>query len=350
MPDDDSAIKGSLAAAAHVLKEAGKPLHYREITRRMLDQGLWATAGKTPEATVNARLACDLKQKGQRSIFVRNAKGISGLREWSHKENLTIPSNDGLPDHQNQKEGEGKVSFTAAAEKILTEFANKQPMHYRTITEKALGLGLLATSGKTPEATMYAQIISETRRYQKRGEQPRFVIHGKGLVSLASWQQRGLPFEIEQHNRKIRQDLHKHLLAINPYDFEELIFRLLAEMGFEDIEVTKRSGDGGIDVRGTLVVGDVIRTKMAVQVKRWRNRVQAPVVQQVRGALGTHEQGLIITTSGFSHGARNEAARGDAVPVALMDGDQLLDLLVEHEIGVTRHSHHLLELSGEESS
>ena len=59
--------------------------------------------------------------------------------------------------------------------------------------------------------------------------------------------------------------------------------------------VTGRSGDGGIDVRGTLVFGDVIRTRMAVQAKRWRGNAQAPIVQQVRGSLGTHDQRLIIT-------------------------------------------------------
>ena len=66
--------------------------------------------------------------------------------------------------------------------------------------------------------------------------------------------------------------------------------------------MTPASGDGGIDVRGTLVVGDVIRTRMAVQVKRWKRNVQAPTVQQVRGSLGTHEQGLIVTTSDFRQG------------------------------------------------
>ena len=66
--------------------------------------------------------------------------------------------------------------------------------------------------------------------------------------------------------------------------------------------VTAKSGDGGIDVRGTMVTGDVIRTRMAVQVKRWKNNVQAPTVQQVRGSLGTHDQGFIITTSDFSTG------------------------------------------------
>ena len=88
---------------------------------------------------------------------------------------------------------------------------------------------------------------------------------------------------------------------------------------------------------------------MAVQVKKWKpkNRVQSPTVPQVRGSLGTHEQGLIITTSDFSAGARAEAARENAVPVALMNGEQLVTLLAQYELGVARRSHDLLELDEE---
>ena len=58
-----------------------------------------------------------------------------------------------------------------------------------------------------------------------------------------------------------------------------------------------------------------------------------PVVQQVRGSLGADEKGLIMTTSDFSAGARKEALRSDATHVALMNGEQLVALLVENEIG-----------------
>jgi len=124
---------------------------------------------------------------------------------------------------------------------------------------------------------------------------------------------------------------------------------LLAEMGFERVEVTKLSGDGGIDVRGTLVVGDVVRIKMAVQVKKWKlkNNILAPVVQQVRGSLGAHEQGLIITTSDFSPGAVKEAAQSDKTPIALMNGEQLVMLLMEHGIGVHRSTPDLFEIDEE---
>lgn len=134
---------------------------------------------------------------------------------------------------------------------------------------------------------------------------------------------------------------------MDPTQFEELIGeRLLPAIGFEDVEVTRRVGDGGIDVRGTLAVEESIRIRMAVQVKRWgpKNRVPAPVVQQVRGSLGAHEQGLIITTSGFSHGARKEADRRDRAPIALMEGEQLVALLAKHSIGVTTHKHDVFEL------
>jgi restriction system protein len=76
--------------------------------------------------------------------------------------------------------------------------------------------------------------------------------------------------------------------------------------------------------------------------------VQAPVVQQVRGSLGTHEQGLIITTSDFSTGARKEADRPNAVPVGLMNGEKLVELLAQHRIGVTRQSYDLFDLEAEE--
>jgi restriction system protein len=236
------------------------------------------------------------------------------------------------------------LSFIDAAELVLEKHSGGKPMHYRAITDKVLELGLVNTKGLTPEATLYAQILTETKRRARRGDAPRFVFHGKGIIGLAKWGAGGLAFQIELHNADVRKKLHASLQAMNPTEFEELIVQLLVALGFEDVTLTPASGDGGIDVRGTLVVGDVVRTQMAVQVKRWRRNVQAPIVQQVRGSLGTHEQGLIITTSDFSKGAREEAARPNAVPVGLMNGEQLVALLVENSIGIQRTSYQLIEL------
>lgn len=328
-------------AAIHVLKAAGEPLTAQELTDRILAEGLWETSGKTPHATVAASLYTDIQRHGEASPFIQTGPNTFALRDGAE-----LP----VVKPKEASKTQGQYSFTEAAEKVLEQFGNKRPMHYRDVTAKALELDWVATEGKTPEATMYAQILTEIRRHQKRGEQPRFVQHGGGYVGLSRWMGRGLAFEIEQHNKRVRQSLHKQLLKMDAYEFEELIAQLLISIGFEDIEVTRRGGDGGIDVRGTLVVGDVIRTRMAVQAKRWKlkNRVQAPTVQQVRGSLGTHEQGLIITTSDFSSGARTEAERPNAVPVALMNGEQLVALLAQYEIGVSRRSHDLLEIDESE--
>jgi restriction system protein len=241
------------------------------------------------------------------------------------------------------------LSFTDAAEQVLEQYGRKEPMHYRAITAKVLELGLVRTQGQTPQATLYAQILTEIDRRTRQGNSPRFTRHGKGLIGLSRWTGSGLGAQIDQHNREARALLLSRLGTMSPTGFEELIGQLLVALGFQDVAVTSRSGDGGIDVRGILVVGDVIRTRMAVQVKRWRANVQAPVVQQVRGSLGTHDQGLIITTSDFSVGARAEAERANAVPVALMNGEQLVRLLVEHNIGVRRTSYDLIELEGDQT-
>ncbi len=352
---------GALEAAYQILLQAGEPLRIEEITRRMLEQDLWVTAGKTPEATVHARLCVDLKTKGAASRFVRTDRATFGLNPAAANAPLPAPQPprsqaprprraDVQPTLLPPEPQQSTLSFTDAAERVLGAQAEARPMHYRELTERALDLGLLATKGRTPEATMYSQILTEIQRKTRRGEVPRFVRHGRGLFGLSRWTTTGLAHQIEQHNEQVRKELHKQLATMQPEQFEQLIGRLLGDLNFEKVAVTPISKDGGIDVRGTLVVGDVIHTRMAVQVKRWKKNVQRQEVQQLRGSLGAHEQGLIITTSDFSPNAREEAARSDATPVALMNGEQLVGLLVENGIGVRRTSHELIEMGEGEDS
>lgn len=329
----------SLDAVETVLNEIAEPIHYEEITQILLERGLWETQGKTPAATINARISVDIKRRGSRSRFQRTAPSTYALREWGLEEyvgrTVTPKVNSDI-----QK----KMTFNDAAEFVLDLSADHRPIHYREITDQIMDLELVDTEGQTPEATLYAQILTEIKRSAERNETPRFVKHGKGYIGLRKWMGEGLAFQIEQHNAEIRKKLLKRVGALSAEEFEQLIGRLLVAIGFESVEVTKKSGDGGIDVRGTLVVGDVIRTKMAVQVKKWKNNVQAPTIQQVRGSLGSHEQGLIITTSDFSSGARQEAERPDALPVGLMNGEQLVDLLIDYELIVRSNTYTLIQL------
>ena len=335
------------AAAIRVLRQAGTALHARDISARIIDAGLWQSQGKTPAVTVAARLYSDIKKKGDRSSFVKAGAGTFALRDFAATPGAAGPAPAPVKKLPKPAAVKTDFSFTDCAEKVLEASGEKKPMHYKAITGQALQEGWLNTGGKTPEATMYALVISEIKRRRRRAEQPRFVRHGRGYVGLSKWQARGLAFEIAQHKLQVGEVLRKKLLAMTPDKFEELIEQLLPEMGFEQVELTKSRADGGIDVRGALVVSDVIRIRLAAQVKRWKRNIQAPVVQQVRGSLGAHEQGLIITTSDFSPGAAREAAQADKTPIALMNGRQLVMLLMEHGIGVRRSTLDLFEIDEE---
>lgn len=91
-----------LQAAEKVLEEVGMPLHYKEITRRMIDSKLWQTRGKTPDATVNAEIAKDIKRKGEHSLFQRTDKGVFALRNWRLPEFLESSESNNKITHNRQ--------------------------------------------------------------------------------------------------------------------------------------------------------------------------------------------------------------------------------------------------------
>ena len=129
----------SLGATEKILNKAAEPLHYQEITKRVLEQGLWQTEGKTPDATINARLAVDIRKFGIRSRFIRTEPGVFALREWGLEEYI-ISQKTSQP---KADVVDTKYSFTDAAELVLENYAEKRPMHYREITERILELDLV---------------------------------------------------------------------------------------------------------------------------------------------------------------------------------------------------------------
>jgi restriction system protein len=238
------------------------------------------------------------------------------------------------------------MTFTDAAETVLDQQKTHAPMHYQQITELALAQGLLNTQGQTPEATLYAQVLTEIKRQALKGQTPRFTKHGQGLVGLTKWLGSGLLAQITQHNAGVAKELHARLMVMTPTEFEVLVGTLLDRMGFA-VTVTKPTSDGGVDVRGTLAVGGTMGVNMAVQVKRWKHNVSSPEVQKLRGSLMVHEQGLLVTTSGFSSGAKSEASKPNAIPVGLIDGKELVALLMRHQIGVRELPTPLYELESD---
>lgn len=125
------------------------------------------------------------------------------------------------------------------------------------------------------------------------------------------------------------------LLALDPAAFERLCQRLLREFGFIKVEVTGKSGDGGIDGTGVLRV-NLLSFHVLFQCKRYSGSVGAGAVRDFRGAMvGRTDKGLIITTGTFTADARREATRDGAPAIDLVDGDALCDLLKDRGLGVT---------------
>jgi restriction system protein len=139
--------------------------------------------------------------------------------------------------------------------------------------------------------------------------------------------------------------LRERLGAMAPYAFEHLVRDLLEAMGYEDVLVTKQSGDRGIDVVATVQFG--ITTIMeVVQVKRIRGAIGRPVLDQLRGALPFYKalRGTIITLGTFSRGCKEVAIFPGAAPISLIDGDKLVELLVKHEVGIQKRQISLMEI------
>ncbi len=111
--------------------------------------------------------------------------------------------------------------------------------------------------------------------------------------------------------------------------------RLLREAGFVKVEVTGRSGDGGIDGIGVLRI-NLVSFQVLFQCKRYQGSVGSGAVRDFRGAMvGRSDKGLIITTGTFSGEAKKEATRDSAPPIELIEGDSLCDLLKSLKLGVT---------------
>ncbi len=153
---------------------------------------------------------------------------------------------------------------------------------------------------------------------------------------------------VQQYTKTVRDSLHDRLQDMEPFAFEHLIKRLLEEMDYRNVEVTSRSGDGGVDVVADIEVG-ITSIREVVQAKRHRNPIQRKDLDALRGSLYRFEavRGTIVTTSRFSKGTQDAAFATGAAPITLVDGEKLVDLLVEHGIAVRKRTIEMLEVDAD---
>ncbi len=187
------------------------------------------------------------------------------------------------------------------------------------ITEKGqrrLGAGVPKTA---PSETV--QHIEETADSTGRAE--------VGLVA-------NLEELADEYFLAFKKKVLQRLQDLTPKQFERFAGALLSAYGFTEIKVSGRSSDGGIDGYGKLRVG-LARMNVAFQCKRWQGLVGRPEIDKFRGAIqGEYEQGIFFTTSDFSIQAQEASIKKGAAPVVLLNGDAIVQLMVEKGLGVQR--------------
>ncbi len=228
-----------------------------------------------------------------------------------------------------------KLSYLDIAYKILKESDKSRSVHYKVIAQKAFDLELIESNDLIIAGNISSAINANIRKSKIEGENSKFISYGKGQYGLTENEPKGIFADIRDKNNQVKRHLLEALLSMPPFQFEELVGEVLRNLGFENISVTSKTGDGGIDVTGELIVAGAIKNNVCVQVKRWRNNVQRSSISELRGSLRPHQTGLFITTSDYSKPSIEEANDPYKAPISLINGKELVDIMCEFGMGVT---------------
>lgn len=195
------------------------------------------------------------------------------------------------------------------------------------IENSSRGIWALTPAGKNLNEVTPSEILKKVReKFKKRPEEE---IHDPD-TNIDEFSQ-----NVSLKEMSWRDQLLEVLQGIAPDAFERFCQRLLRESGFTQVNVTGRSGDGGIDGNGIIRIAGLISFPVVFQCKRYQGVVTASQVRDFRGAMiGRAEKGLIITTGTFTRDAQKEATRDGAPTIDLVDGELLIDKIKELELGV----------------
>ena len=123
------------------------------------------------------------------------------------------------------------------------------------------------------------------------------------------------------------------------YAFEEFLKEYLLKMGLDEVEITQRSRDGGVDLtairKGVGGFSDVDITHYYIQAKRYalRTKVRVPAIRELKGTIPFGYKGIMITTSDFTNDAITESSNDQSKPVVIINGKDLVTSCIDNEIG-----------------
>ena len=205
---------------------------------------------------------------------------------------------------------------------------------YGLIDNSERGVWSLTTKGRETQRVDDPEGVINFYRQRKQKKQARKQAKTEDDDPAENFE--NLAEDTAEETTAWREDLLETLQNISPDAFERLCQRLLRESGFIEVEVTGKSGDGGIDGHGIIRLAGLISFPVLFQCKRYSGSVSPSVVRDFRGAMmGRAEKGLILTTGRFTIEAQREATRDGAPPIDLIDGELLMDKMKELKLGVS---------------
>jgi len=201
---------------------------------------------------------------------------------------------------------------------------------YGHIENSVRGVWSLTPQGRAAEQVDPQEVVKKVRAKDKRSDSP-----ADARDVGVELNQGSPPAEIGA-DESWKQRLYVVLTqSLAPAAFERLVQRLLRESGFVQVEVTGKTGDGGIDGRGIARINGLMSFHVLFQCKRYKGSVSPSEIRDFRGAMvGRADKGLFITTGTFTPAAVREATRDGAPPIDLIDGDELSEKLKELGLGV----------------
>lgn len=176
----------------------------------------------------------------------------------------------------------------------------------------------------------------------RRKQEIRTLIEGEGLLPDLGKK------EIKEiTGNELAKVILSRLFNLDPESFERFITHLLTLVGFEST-TTRHIGDKGVDVIGTFNPEGLADITLKAQVKRVSGRIGNQDILMLRGTLGIDEHGVLITTGGFTKQALTEAEAEGRKPIALIDGQMLVDLILTHYDELDEEYKQLLQLGKRE--
>ena len=206
---------------------------------------------------------------------------------------------------------------------------------YVCITER--GLDLLMQNPKEINVTTLLRFpeFKQFKAHVDMGGTP----GARATVTTKETPEEALEVSYQRVRNNLANELLTQIKAVSPTMFEQVVLDLLVKMGYggtyrEARQAVGGTGDEGID--GTINEDKLGLDRIYIQAKRWQNSVVGrPEVQKFAGALqGKHaRKGIFITTSDFTKEAR-EYANQIENRIILLDGNQIVQLMLDHKVGV----------------